>query len=45
MDPDIWEIGHLYRVLVCRKTSKGKRLSEFNLGKRNQASRKEIPRP
>ncbi len=34
MDADIWEVGHLYRVLVCRKVSKGKRLSEFNLGKR-----------
>lgn len=27
MDPECWEIGHLYRVLVCRKVSKGKRIS------------------
>jgi len=34
MHPDIWEVGHLYRVLVCRKVSKGKKISDFNLGKR-----------
>lgn len=44
MHPDIWEIGHLYRVLVCRKVGKGKRITEFDLGKRRMASRKEIPR-
>lgn len=44
MHPDIWEVGHLYRVLVCRKVSKGKKISDFNLGKRNQSSKKEIPR-
>ena len=40
MHPDIWEIGHLYRVLVCRKVSKGKRIGEFGLDKRRQAARK-----
>lgn len=23
MDPDLWEICHLYRVLICRKVSQG----------------------
>jgi hypothetical protein len=27
MDEDLWEIAHLYRVLICRKISKGKKLS------------------
>ena len=29
MDPDLWEICHLYRVLVCRKYDKGKKIKEF----------------
>ena len=40
MDPEIWEIGHLYRVLVCKKVSQGRHISDFDLGKRNKAAKK-----
>ena len=37
MDPDLWEIVHLYRVLICRKKGKGKTISEFNLKARQDS--------
>lgn len=45
MDPDLWEIAHLYRVLVCRKVGNGKTLNQYNLDERLKAYKgKEIPR-
>lgn len=31
MDPDLWEIAHLYRVLVCRKYKNGKKFNDYTL--------------
>ncbi len=39
MDPDLWEIAHLYRVLVCRKKSKGEAMNNFTLDKRIKATK------
>lgn len=44
MDPELWEIVHLYRVLICRKISNGKRLRDFGLQQRQLAATKEIQR-
>lgn len=41
MDPELWEIAHLYRVLICRKKSKGRTIKDFNLKKRQQSIVKE----
>lgn len=44
MDPELWEIAHLYRVLVCRKKSKGRSISEFSLKARQDSiAMKEVP--
>lgn len=44
MDPELWEIAHLYRVLVCRKKSKGRLISEFSLKNRmDSIVNKELP--
>ena len=37
MDPELWEIAHLYRVLICRKVGKGKTIKEFDLKARQQS--------
>jgi hypothetical protein len=37
INPDLWEIAHLYRVLVCRKKRKGKTINEFNLKERQNS--------
>lgn len=45
MDPDLWEICHLYRVLICRKVDKGKKIKDFPMKDRNNAmQKKEIKR-
>lgn len=45
MDPELWEIAHLYRVLVCRKKSKGMNISDFNLKARQDSiAMREVPR-
>lgn len=31
MEEDLWEIVHLYRVIVCRKVDKGKSIEDFGL--------------
>lgn len=31
MDPDLWEIAHLYRVLVCRKKNRGRLMNEYKI--------------
>jgi mRNA (guanine-N7-)-methyltransferase len=42
MDPELWEIAHLYRVLVCRKKTKGKYIHEFDLKRRQESITKEL---
>ncbi len=45
MDPELWEIAHLYRVLVCRKIKHGKELNDYGLDMRLKATQgKEIQR-
>lgn len=28
---ELWDIVHLYRVIICRKTGKGKKIVDFDL--------------
>ena len=34
MEPELWEIVHLYRVLVCRKKDKGEAMNTYTIDKR-----------
>ena len=38
MNPDLWEIAHLYRVLICRKVSKGKKITDFGQAERHRVA-------
>ena len=37
MEHELWEIAHLYRILICRKKSKGKDMKDFNLRERQES--------
>lgn len=42
IEKDLWEIAHLYRVLICKKKSKGRTIQEFNLKERQNSIIKEV---